>query len=112
MPRPVQFTDAAVIAAMEEHYIRHGFVKVSAVAEEMGMHRVYLSQRLTKMSKEGVITPEQLQEWRNPAARSQANGASTFRVTVRLTPENYGWLKSQPHGASETINGLINMCRK
>ena len=97
---------------MEEHFIRYGFSKVSAVAEELGMHRVYLSQRLTKMSKEGVITPEQLEEWRNPAARSQAKGASTTRVTVRLTPENYEWLKNQPHGASETINGLINMCRK
>ena len=97
---------------MEEHFIRHGFAKVSAVAEEMGMNRVYLSQRLSKMAKEGTITPEQLEEWRNPAARSQASGASTTRVTVRLTPENTEWLKSQPHGASETINGLINMCRK
>lgn len=112
MARPVQYTDADVVAAMEEHYIKYGFAKVSAVAEAMGMNRVYLSQRLSKMSKAGTITPEQLDEWRNPAARSQAHGASNIRLNVRLTPENYEWLKNQPNGASETINGLINMCRK
>ena len=97
---------------MEEHYIRHGYAKVSAVAESLGMHRVYLSQRLSKMAKTGVITPEQLDEWRSPAARSQAKGASTIRINVRLTPENHEWLKNQSDGASEIINGLINMCRK
>lgn len=112
MGRPLKFTDEAVIASMEEHFIRHGFTKISAVADELGMSRVYLSQRLNKMVARDVITPEQLDEWRSPASRSRAKGSTNVRITARLTPENYDWLMNQPNGASETINGLINMSRK
>ena len=112
MPRGQTYPDALVIRTMEEHYILHGFARVRDAAQEIGMHRVHLSQRLTKMAKEGIITPEQLEEWRNPAARSQANGASSIRLSLRLSPENYNWLNQQPNSCSATINGLINMCRE
>ena len=111
MGRPVKFSDEAVIAAMEEHFIRHGFTKISAVADELSMSRVYLSQRLNKMVAQGAITSEQLNEWRSPASRSRAKGTTNVRINVRLTPENYDWVMNQPNGASETINGLINMNR-
>lgn len=112
MSRPVVFTDESLIEAMQEAYSTHGFAKVSSVAANLGMSRVYLSQRLTRMVRKGTLTSEQLHMWRNPAARSQANGASNRRLAVRLTPENYEWLKTQPYGASEIINGLINKSRE
>ena len=117
MVRPVLFTDELVIKAMEEHFHSKGFASVSAVSSELGMSRVYLSQRLKKMELDGAITPEQRKEWANTASRAQLQRAQTAetpknkKLNITLTPENYEWLKVQENSASETINGLVVKAR-
>ena len=118
MVRPVLFTDEIVINAMEEHFQTKGFASVSAVSSELGMSRVYLSQRLKKLEHDGVITPEQRKEWANANSRAQLQRAQTAdtpknkKLNITLTPENYEWLKLQEHSSSETINGLIAIARR
>ena len=118
MGRPEVYTDKFLVDSMESHYKKFGYAKVSSVAKEIGMHRVYLSQRISKMLTMKTISQEQYERWRTPASRAQDNRAQpgkeegNKKMNITLTPENYKYLSDLPEAASTTINGLINKVRE
>ena len=116
MGRKQVFSDEVLIEAMTARYEKYGFANVTAVAEELGMHRVYLSQRITALAKQHKISPQTLRLWRSAGSRAQAariNGARSNRqVNITLTPENYAWLKAHKSSISQMINGLVTKARE
>ena len=90
-------------AICEDHYKRDGFVKWSAIADQLGVTRQAVATRLEKAVRYGHLPEEDYKRWAGTKAREvfsaerEAERQDKKRRTIAalLTPENHAWLTSE-----------------
>jgi predicted transcriptional regulator len=114
---------AEFFAICEDHYRRDGFVKWSAVAEQLGVTRQAVAVRLEKAVRNGHLSEDDYKRWAGTKAREvfsterEAERQDKKRRTIAtlLTPENHDWVTNEcarRHIRSgDLINELINEAR-
>jgi predicted transcriptional regulator len=114
---------AEFFAICEDHFRRDGFVKWSAVADQLGVTRQAVATRLEKAVRNGHLSEDDYKRWAGTKAREvfsterEAERQDKKRRTIAtvLTPENHDWVTGEctrRHIRSgDLINELINRAR-
>jgi hypothetical protein len=103
-------------AICEDHYKRDGFVKWSAVADQIGVTRQAVATRLEKAVRHGHLPEEDYKRWAGTKAREvfsterEAERQDKKRRTIAtlLTPENHAWLASECARRHIRTGDLVN----
>jgi predicted transcriptional regulator len=103
-------------AICEDHYKRDGFVKWSAVADQLGVTRQAVATRLEKAVRYGHLPEEDYKRWAGTKAREvfsaerEAERADQKRRTIRavLSQENHDWLASECARRHIRTGDLVN----
>lgn len=103
-------------AICEDHYKRDGFVKWSAVADQLGVTRQAVATRLEKAVRHGHLPEEDYKRWAGTKAREvfsaerEAERQDKKRRTIAtlLTPENHAWLASECARRHIRTGDLVN----
>lgn len=110
-------------AICEDHFRRDGFVKWSAIADQLGVTRQAVAARLEKAVRLGHLSEDDYRRWAGTKAREvfsterEAERQDRKRRTVApvLTSENHAWLLAEcarRHIRSgDLINELIKKAR-
>jgi predicted transcriptional regulator len=111
-------------ALCEDHYRRDGFVKWSAIADELGVTRQAVAARLEKAVRLGHLPEDDYKRWAGTKARAvfsaerEADRVDKKQRTIApiLTPENHKWLVTEctrRHIRSgDLINELLTKARE
>jgi hypothetical protein len=111
-------------ALCEDHFRRDGFVKWSAIADELGVTRQAVAARLEKAVRLGHLSEDDYKRWAGTKARAvfskerEADRVDKKQrtMTTLLTPENHAWIYSYCEKnhirTGEFINNLVTKARE
>lgn len=110
-------------AVCEDHYRRDGYVTWSAVADQLGITRQAVANRLEKAVRLGHLPEDDYRRWAGTKAREvhsaerEAERQDRKRRTIAplLTPENHAWLLAECNRrhirSGDLVNELIEQAR-
>lgn len=116
MPTKKPVTRAEFFAICEDHFRRDGFVKWSAVADQLGVTRQAVATRLEKAVRNGHLSEDDYKRWAGTKAREvfsaerEAERADQKRRTIRavLSQENHDWLAAECARRHIRTGDLVN----